>query len=86
MQAVADEIVLVNVDPQKVITMSQCLNLFLETFLFWCHISYPNNFFQPPKTWNLAKLLDDFVSLGGNLLSGNLHKIITSSCSSITGF
>ncbi|CAO2140701.1 unnamed protein product [Urochloa humidicola] len=40
MQAVADEIVLLNIDPQK-----------------------------PPKTWNLAKLLDEFVSLGGKLLS-----------------
>ncbi|KAL6868239.1 hypothetical protein ACP4OV_015084 [Aristida adscensionis] len=40
MQAVADEIVLVNVDPQK-----------------------------PPKKWNLVKLVDDFVSLGGKLLS-----------------
>eukprot|EP00267_Zea_mays_P051095 XP_020403998.1 protein translocase subunit SECA2, chloroplastic isoform X2 [Zea mays] len=38
MQAVADEIVLVNVDPQK-----------------------------PPKAWNLVKLLDEFVSLGGKL-------------------
>ncbi|CAN6362549.1 unnamed protein product [Urochloa humidicola] len=40
MQAVADEIVLLNIDPQK-----------------------------PPRTWNLAKLLDEFVSLGGKLLS-----------------
>ncbi|CAN6374574.1 unnamed protein product [Urochloa humidicola] len=40
MQAVADEIVLLNIDPQK-----------------------------PPKTWNLAKLLDEFVGLGGKLLS-----------------
>ncbi|CAL4981947.1 unnamed protein product [Urochloa decumbens] len=40
MQAVADEIVLLNIDPQK-----------------------------PPRTWNLAKLLDEFVGLGGKLLS-----------------
>ncbi|CAO2141162.1 unnamed protein product [Urochloa humidicola] len=40
MQAVADEIVLLNIDPQK-----------------------------PPKTWNLAKLLDEFAGLGGKLLS-----------------
>ncbi|KAK3118055.1 hypothetical protein QOZ80_9BG0693570 [Eleusine coracana subsp. coracana] len=46
MQAVADEIVLVNVDPQK-----------------------------PPKTWNLAKLLDEFVSLGGKLLSESFKDI-----------
>ncbi|KAK1641718.1 hypothetical protein QYE76_059523 [Lolium multiflorum] len=39
MQAVVDEVILGNVDPQK-----------------------------PPKTWNLAKILDEFVSLGGNLL------------------
>lgn len=39
MQAVADEIVLLNVDPQK-----------------------------PPKTWNLARLLDEFVGLQGKLL------------------
>jgi hypothetical protein len=32
--------------------------------------------FQPPKTWNLARLLDEFVGLGGKLLSGNMHKII----------
>lgn len=40
MQAVVDEVILGNVDPQK-----------------------------PPKTWNLAKILDEFVSLGGNLLT-----------------
>ncbi|VAH93936.1 unnamed protein product [Triticum turgidum subsp. durum] len=40
MQAVVDEIILGNVDPQK-----------------------------PPKTWDLAKLLDEFASLGGNLLT-----------------
>jgi preprotein translocase subunit SecA len=54
MQAVADEIVLHNVDPQK-----------------------------PPKTWNLAKLLDEFVGLGGKLLGGNMHKFIFSECSYI---
>jgi hypothetical protein len=31
-------------------------------------------FFQPPKAWNLVKLLDEFVSLGGKL-SGNMHKL-----------
>ncbi|GJN07355.1 hypothetical protein PR202_ga25179 [Eleusine coracana subsp. coracana] len=46
MQAIADEIVLVNVDPQK-----------------------------PPKTWNLAKLLDEFISLGGKLLSESFKDI-----------
>uniref|UniRef100_A0A453HJD9 SecA Wing/Scaffold domain-containing protein n=1 Tax=Aegilops tauschii subsp. strangulata TaxID=200361 RepID=A0A453HJD9_AEGTS len=40
MQAVVDEIILGNVDPQK-----------------------------PPKTWDLAKLLDELASLGGNLLT-----------------
>ncbi|KAF8730911.1 hypothetical protein HU200_016783 [Digitaria exilis] len=46
MQAVADEIVLQNIDLQK-----------------------------PPKTWNLAKLLDEFVSLGGKLLSESFEDI-----------
>jgi len=46
MQAVADEIVLPNVDPQK-----------------------------PPKTWNLAKLLDEFVGLGGKLLGESFKGI-----------
>ncbi|OEL24494.1 Protein translocase subunit SECA2, chloroplastic [Dichanthelium oligosanthes] len=46
MQAVADEIVLLNIDPQK-----------------------------PPKTWNLAKLLDEFVDLGGKLFSESFKDI-----------
>jgi len=46
MQAVADEIVLLNIDPQK-----------------------------PPKTWNLAKLLDEFVGLGGKLLGESFKDI-----------
>ena len=37
--------------------------------------------FQPPKTWDLAKLLDEFASLGGNLLTGNKPKYIVNSCS-----
>ncbi|OQU83077.1 hypothetical protein SORBI_3005G072100 [Sorghum bicolor] len=46
MQAVADEIVLLNIDPQK-----------------------------PPKAWNLVKLLDEFVRLGGKLLSESFEDI-----------
>ncbi|WVZ53734.1 hypothetical protein U9M48_004638 [Paspalum notatum var. saurae] len=46
MQAVADEIILLNIDPQKA-----------------------------PKTWNLAKLLAEFVSLGGKLLSESFKDI-----------
>lgn len=46
MQAIVDEIILGNVDPQKA-----------------------------PKTWNLAKLLDEFVSLGGNLLNESFKEI-----------
>jgi hypothetical protein len=43
-------------------------------------LAYFTFFFQPPKTWNLAKLLDEFVSLGGKLLSGNMPKIKLTSC------
>ncbi|KAL6658515.1 hypothetical protein ACP70R_004101 [Stipagrostis hirtigluma subsp. patula] len=46
MQAVADEIVLVNIDSQK-----------------------------PPKKWNLVKLLDEVVGLGGKLLSESFKDI-----------
>jgi preprotein translocase subunit SecA len=76
MQAVADEIVLLNIDPQKVIALSWSLSSFLKAFIFSAmsvvKIIY---FFQPPKAWNLVKLLDEFVGLGGKLLSGNIYKL-----------
>jgi hypothetical protein len=83
MQAVVDEVILGNVDPQKVLLFALILKFFCRMF-FWCVMSVVliAISFQPPKTWNLTKLLDEFVSLGGNLLTGNKPKCIVRSCSS----
>jgi hypothetical protein len=70
--------------PKRYFAGSLFLSLFLETFLFGAMtVIKIICFFQPPKTWNLAKLLDEFVGLGGKLLGGNMHKFIFSECSYI---
>jgi hypothetical protein len=40
MQAVADEIVLVNIDPQKVFRSVPILKYICTIISFWCHISW----------------------------------------------
>lgn len=76
MQAVADEIVLLNIDPQKVLALSWSLSSVLKAFIFSAmSVVKIISLFQPPKAWNLVKLLDEFVALGGKLLSGNIYKL-----------